>query len=140
VRLILEHSLSPRLAAALAALEGETGHDVVHLRRWFPDASTDDPTWLMGLRDRGEQEAAVLTADPNIYRNQALRTAWLASGLTVFFLKSFADLPHWEQAARLVKWWPEITRAANRARRGSGFTVRINGKIELLGSRQRGAP
>jgi hypothetical protein len=50
----------------------------------------------------------------------------------MFFLRAFADYPHWEQAAKLVKWWPDIVKAAAKARRGAGHLVTANGKIELL--------
>jgi hypothetical protein len=133
VRFILEHSLSPRLAEALTALSAGEGNQVVHLRRWFP-GDTKDEDWLRGLKDRGEQDSVVITADPNIYRNPALRAAWVESGLTVFFLKSFADLKHWVQAAKLVRWWPEIVQRARKAKPGQGFTVSVNGNIEEVKS------
>ena len=135
MRFILEHSLSPRLAEALAALSEVEGHQVVHLRKWFPQEAKDEE-WLRGLRDRGEQEAVVITADPRISRNPALQAAWLESGLTVFFLRSFADLAHWEQAARLVKWWPAIVAAARRAKPGQGFLVSVHGKVEGVTPKQ----
>lgn len=128
MRFILEHSLSPKLALALAALEGQGGHDVVHLRNWYQQTA-DDPTWLTGLRERGEGDSVVVTADTGIYRNPAVKVAWLESGLTVVFLKSFADLPHWDQAAKLVKWWPDIVAEAARAKKGTGLVVSVNGKI-----------
>jgi hypothetical protein len=53
----------------------------------------------------------VVTADPNIYRNPGLRAAW-------------------EQAAKIVKWWPNIMGAVRRAKKGAGFVVRVNGAVE----------
>jgi len=56
----------------------------------------------------------------------------LEAGLTTFFLRSFADLSFDEQAARLIKWWPEIRRQAKRAKRGAGFLISVNGRIEEI--------
>jgi hypothetical protein len=50
----------------------------------------------------------------------------------MFFLRAFADYKHWDQAAKLVKWWPDIVASATKARRGAGFLVTANGKIEVL--------
>jgi hypothetical protein len=129
VRFILEFSLSPHLADALHALCSPDRHEVRHIRVWF-ETDPGDPGWLRGLPERGQGQSVVVTADPNIYRNPGLRAAWRESGLTVVFLRSFADLPHWEQAARIVKWWPRIMDAVRRARQGAGFVVRVNGAVE----------
>jgi hypothetical protein len=74
----------------------------------------------------------VISADTRIARSPHEREAWLESELTIFFLRSFAGLSAWEQAAKLVKWWPEITREAKKAQRGTGFIVKVNGKIARL--------
>jgi hypothetical protein len=129
VRFILEHCLSPRLAEGLAALSAGEDHQVFHLRHMFPQ-NTKDEDWLRGLTERGEQASVVITADPQIYHNPALKAAWIESGMTVFFLKSFADFAHWEQAAKLVRWWPAIVQAASKAKPGQGFFVSVNGKVE----------
>jgi hypothetical protein len=132
VRFILEHSLSPRLAAALAALEGEAGHEVLHLRAFYTDQADDADTVWIPTVGRDHPTAIVFTADPTISRRLLERAAWQEARLTMFFLRSFADLPAWEQAVRLVKWWPAIVKQAQRARRGAGYQVRVNGKIESL--------
>jgi hypothetical protein len=131
LRFILEHSLSPRLAEGLAALSAGEGHQVLHLRQLFPP-NTRDEEWLRGLKERGEQDSVVITADPRIYRNPALKAAWIESHMTVFFLRSFADFLHREQAAKLVRWWPTIVEAARKAKPGQGFSVSVNGKVEAL--------
>lgn len=136
MRFILEHSLSPKLADALTALEGLEGHSFVHLRRLegHPDAMPD-AEWLPKLA-REAADCIVITADPRITRGPHERAAWLEAGLTTFFLQSFADLIFAEQAWRLVKWWPEIVRRAVRARRGSGFIVTVNGQFNIVERRR----
>ena len=102
----------------------------MHLRSHYHQA-TLDPVWLVGLRER-EPDAIVISADPQITRSPHEQAACLSSGLTTFFLRSFADLPIWEQAAKLVKWWPEIAKQARAAPRGTGFLVSVQGRIERL--------
>lgn len=130
MKFVVEHSISPYLTQAVAILAAQGGDEVVHLRTDYHQA-TLDPVWLRGLGQR-EPNVIVVSADPRITRSPHEREAWLASGLTCFFLKSFADLPFWEQAARLVKWWPGIMDAAQRAHRGTGFLVSVHGKIERI--------
>lgn len=130
MRFVLDHSLAPRFAEILAIFEGPAGENVDHLRRFFP-GHTEDPIWLTEL-GKAAPDAIVITSDPRISRGQHERKAWLESGLTIFFLRSFADLPFSEQAWRIMKWWPAIAKEAKRARPGSGFLVTVNGKIEAL--------
>jgi hypothetical protein len=130
VKFVVEHSVSTNLAAAIAILAELDGDEVVHLRLQYRQ-DTLDPVWLNGLGQR-EPDVVVISADPRITKNPHERAAWLESGLTIFFLRSFADLPIWGQAAKLVKWWPDIVRHAKRARRGTGFLVSVQGKIEEL--------
>jgi hypothetical protein len=131
VKFVVEHSVSTNLTAAVALLAALDGDEVVHLRTSDYAQDTLDPVWLKGLGE-SEPDVVVISADPQITRSAHEREAWLASGLTIFFLRSFADLPIWEQAAKLVKWWPEIAKEAKRARKGTGFLVTVNGKIDRL--------
>ena len=130
MKFIVEHSVSPRLTEAIAILAAVDGDEVVHLRTHYHQ-DTLDPIWLKGLGER-EPNSIVISADPRITRSPQNRQAWLTSGLTIFFLKSFAGQSPWGQAARLVKWWPEIRTEAGRSHRGDGFLVSVNGRIEKL--------
>jgi len=130
VKFVVEHSVSTNLTAAVAILAHLDGDEVTHLRTNYAQG-TLDPIWLRGLGQR-EPDVIVISADPNITRSPHERAAWLDSGLTIFFLKSFADLPIWQQAAKLVKWWPDIVKEAKKAKKGTGFLVTVHGKIEKL--------
>jgi hypothetical protein len=130
VRFLLEHSVSTHLAEALAILAALDGDEIQHLRTHHRQPALD-PVWLKDLGER-EQDLVVVSADTRISRSPQERAAWLASGLTIFFLRSFADLPIWQQAANLFKWWPDIAKEAKRAKRGTGFLVTVHGKIEKL--------
>jgi hypothetical protein len=130
LKFVVEHSVSTHLTEALAILASSDGIQVEHLRTRY-NQRTLDPVWLQGLGAK-ERDVVVITADPRISRSPINRDAWLASGLTIFFLRGFADLLFWEQAAKLVKWWPDIVKAAAKAPRGSGFLVSVQGKIEKI--------
>ena len=130
MKFVVEHSVSPALTQALAALAKLDGHEILHLRVHY-DQNTLDPVWLRGLGQR-EPDVIVVTADPRISKSPHERAAWLESGLTIVFLRSFADLSIWDQAAKLVKWWPDIVSHTQRAQPGTGFLVSVQGKIERL--------
>jgi hypothetical protein len=130
VKFVVEHSVSIHLTTALAILAEMDGDEVFHLRKHY-ERDTLDPVWLVGLGKR-EPDVVVISADPRISKSPHERAAWMESGLTIFFLRSFAELPFWQQAAKLVKCWPDIVKEAKRAKRGTGFLVSIQGKIEPL--------
>lgn len=130
MKFVVEHSVSTNRAAALALLAELDGDEVARLRTQYSQ-ETLDPVWLVGLGQR-EPDVVVISADTRISKSAHERAAWLESGLTIFFLKSFAELGRWQQAANLVKWWPAIVREAKRARKGTGFLVSVQGKIEQL--------
>lgn len=130
MKFVVEHSVSINLTTAIAILAELDGNEVVHLRTRY-EQETLDPVWLKGLGQR-EPDVVVISADPRITRSPHDRAAWLESGRTIFFLRSFADLPIWQQAAKLVRWWPDIVETARKARKGTGFLVSVHGKIEKL--------
>jgi hypothetical protein len=129
VRILFDHSISPVLSDIIAALEAKQGTNTVeHLRQFYP-GEAKDADWLPGVA-QVDPGFVVITADPKIAKSAAERAAWLESGLTIFFLKSFADLPIIDQAWRLIKMWPEILKKAVKAKKGNGFMVSIHGKVE----------
>lgn len=131
MRFFFDNTLPPRLADAIHALISPDGHRVDHLRDRF-SANTKDPEWLGTLAREGDW--IIVSGDPRITKGRHERAAWLESGLTAFFLKSgWTNLPLWDQVWRLVKYWPDIARHASESRKGSGFVINVNGKIEPLG-------
>jgi PIN domain-containing protein len=129
LKFVVEHSVSTHLTEALAILAKLDGDEVVHLRGHY-EQETLDPVWL-GLGEK-EPDVIVISADTRISKSPAEQEAWLKSGLRIFFLRSFAGLPPWQQAAKLIKAWPDIVKAAARAPKGSGYLVTVHGKIEKL--------
>jgi hypothetical protein len=130
LKFVVEHSVSTNLTDALAILARLDGDEVAHLRSHY-EQETLDPVWLRGLGEE-EPDVIVISADTRISKSPAEQEAWLQSGLTIFFLRSFAGLPPWEQAAKLIKAWPEIVKTARKAPKGSGYLVTVQGKIQKL--------
>ena len=131
MRFFLDNCLSPRLAKCLDAL-GAPRHSVTHLREMFEEDTTD-PEWIGTLAKQGDW--ILVSGDMRITKNPQNREAWTRSKLTGFFLgKGWSNRPLEEQAWRLVRWWPDITKVAARVKPGAGFLVHPNrfGKLEQL--------
>jgi hypothetical protein len=65
----------------------------------------------------------IVSGDVRITKLAHERAAWLASGLTAFFVAKGWDLPFWEKTARIVQWWPRIIQQTKRVQPGAGFYV-----------------
>jgi len=131
VRFFLDNTLPPRFAEVLQVLEGDDANEVVHLRTKFaPD--TEDVDWITALGAEGGW--VIVSGDIRISQNQFERRAWLNSGLTAFFFaKGWTTISLWDQAWRLIKWWPAIVEQAARIRPGAGFIVPLkSSKLEQL--------
>jgi hypothetical protein len=125
LRFFLDNTTPPRFAPALQALEGPGGHEVRHLRDMF-SADTPDIEWLMKLAKEGAW--VIISGDIRISQNEFERRAWLESGLTAFFLgRGWTKLKLWEQAWKLIKWWPDIVAQAERVHAGAGFVIPVSG-------------
>ena len=129
MRFFFDNCLSPRLAQALNILDEK--HKVTHLRKKFRE-DVDDPEWIRVLSDEGNW--VVVSSDARILRNPQNREAWRQSRLTGFFFKKgWANFRMWEQTWRAVRWWPEITKQAERVQPGVGFWVPANfGKFKMV--------
>jgi hypothetical protein len=129
VNFFFDNNLAPKLARSLHVLV-QPEHKVVHLKDRF-EPNVEDEEWMRTLAR--EESWVIVTADVRIRRNPHEVAAWKEAGHTVFFLKpGWTDLSFWDQAAKFTKSFPEIRSTAERARRGSGFLVGVNGKIEAL--------
>lgn len=128
MKFLIDNCLSQRLAKAIDALDQD--HTIAHLKDEFPE-NADDPVWLETLPQRGYN--AVVGGD--LFRDPPAQAALLRSGLTVFMLaKGWVNIPLWEQAWKLVRWWPEIRQQAVRIEAGACFEipVKVTGKFKLF--------
>jgi hypothetical protein len=128
MKFFIDNNLSPRIARALSALEGEHGDTVVHLKEKFAQDATDE-YWMTELGR--ESDWIVLTCDKRISKNPHELKAWKESGLVVFFLKSaWLNIQFWEQSWQIIKRWTEIKNIASTASANSAYLVPVKGKIE----------
>ena len=127
MRFFFDNCISLRIAEAIERLTNPEC-EVTHLQQKFPSEVTD-PEWLGTLGDEGGW--IIVSGDERIVKNPQNQRAWRQSGLTAFFLKSgWTNFKLWDQAWRLVKYWPSIVEAAARAQPGIGYWVSVNGKLE----------
>jgi exonuclease III len=132
LRYFFDNQLAPQLADCLRAMAKVEGHEVVHLRDKFA-ANIPDVEWIRKLAEEGGW--IVICGDLNITRTRAEKAVWKNAGLVGFFLKKgWMNLGPWEQAWRLIKWWPTIQTQASLAAAGSTYLVPVNvtGKFETL--------
>jgi hypothetical protein len=132
VRFFFDNNLAPAYVDALRLLSSRefTADELCHLtQKYRPDAA--DEVWLPSLAKEGDW--IIISGDPRISRSPREQAAWLSAGLTTFFLaKGWMDRPFWLQAVSLIRFWPEIRQTADTAGGGTGFLVRVNGKIDRL--------
>ena len=106
----------------------QTEHQIVHLKEKFP-GNAEDEQWMRELA--GEEDWITVTAGVRIGRNPHEVRAWKEAGHTIFFLKlGWTDMPFWVQASKFTKCFPQLIETARRAKRGSSFTVSVNGRID----------
>src|SRR5262249_61333547 len=101
----------------------EEDHTVVSLRQKFPP-DTPDVEWIRSLGHEN-QNWVVISGDTRISRNKHEHEAWLEAKLTFFFwAPAWSALGRWEQASKIVKWWPVIVDQAAGIAPGAGFKIR----------------
>jgi hypothetical protein len=129
LRFFFDNNLAPKLARGLNVFVSPT-HSVLHLRDKFP-GNAEDAEWMRELAR--EADWIIVTADVRIGQNPHEIEAWKEAGHTIFFLKpGWTDMTFWVQANKFTKCFPEMIAVAEKAKRGSFFTVSVNGKIQAL--------
>jgi hypothetical protein len=131
VKFFVDNCLAPAFARALGALSEPDGHQVIHLSEKFP-RNVPDATWIKALAHEGDW--IIISGDLRITRNAHERAAWNESKLLAFFLaKGWMNIEFWDQASRLVHWWPRIVDQAGKVAPPGGFIVPFKGaKLELV--------
>jgi len=132
LKFFFDNNLSPYYARAIATLASPEGHLVRHLKESF-DPATPDIEWIKKLAE--ETGWVIISGDLRISRNALEREAWKQARLTTFFLaKAWSHHAFWDQAWRLIRWWPYITKQAGLVDPGAAFEVSANfsGKFKQL--------
>jgi hypothetical protein len=123
MKFFVDNCLPPRWGPALTALSDPGKFQVVHLRQKF-NADISDIDWISALASEGGW--TILSGDLRITKLRHEREAWLASGLTAFFLVKGWDFDFWEKTSRIVRWWPRILEQSGMIQPGAGFLVPVN--------------
>jgi hypothetical protein len=130
MKCFFDTNLSPKLAKTLDFLEGEDGIRVKHLNEKF-QSNTPDTVWIEKLKNEGDW--FVITKDNQIKKRHHERKAWKESNLPIVFLpKTWIKLNFWEQAWRLIRYWPDLKENINRCRKNESLELSINGKITIV--------
>ena len=121
MKFLLDNCFAPRVAQAIVALRGDA---VVHQHDKFARDASDEAIVQALAREGGW---TILSGDLNLARQRHQRRALRAYKITVFSLApGWLDLPLWEQAAKLVRRWPEIERAADTAEAGTMVEIPVS--------------
>jgi predicted nuclease of predicted toxin-antitoxin system len=129
MKFFLDNCLAIRHARALHEMV-KPNHEFVHLQDKFPP-ETKDADWISQLGKEGDW--VVISGDYRIGKSAHEREAWHQSGLTVFFLsKGWTNIPPLLQHSKLALILDDIVENARTARKGAGFSVSLNGKIERV--------
>jgi hypothetical protein len=130
LKLLLDHSLSPRIARALAALFDQ--HEIVALRERFREGAPD-AEWISSL-DRGGGWA-VLTTDLRLRNRPEERAVLDRTAILFFFLTAaWRRFSVTETAARLILLMPKMADQMALAERGR-FDLPVNAASRLRAHR-----
>lgn len=127
MKFVFDVCISKRVFRALQELEEDGRHQYCYLDS-IVDTSTDDDVWLPRLLQ--EKPCVLITADPAMRKGLVERKAWIAAGITTFFLgDAWASAQIYTQASRLFGAWMKIVLEAKKAGDGCAFKVTRKGEV-----------
>ena len=120
-----DNTFPRRLVEILKLLDVEA----THLREHFP-ADTIDVTWIPWV---GKKGWIIVTGDRGIAKKPAERKALEeAQTISLFLAKGIIHKPLFELVAFIVRHWPTIEKAVERAKTGTSLELTVNGRVEIL--------
>jgi hypothetical protein len=123
VKVLVDHNLSPRIAAALQALfEGQ--HQVESIKSLFGRTDVKDIDWIEHIARTAPW--AVVSGDRRITKSPSERQAFRRSSAVGFFLApALQKAPVRIQLARLLMLWEIIESTAQTMQPGSMFELPV---------------
>ncbi len=104
-------------------MDGDRDYKVVHLKDRFP-RNISDIEWFRALGEEGNW--IIVSGDTQISKRPHEREVWRQAGFTTFFLaKGWMNQGVWNQAWRMVRWWPAIVDMSVRVRPGAAFEIPV---------------
>lgn len=131
MKLLVDHNLPPRLAAALHTIFEPT-HEIVALRSKFGRSDLKDEEWIGALGKEGGW--AVLSADMAIAKKKPSRDLFLGAGLVGFFFSpAMQKWPLNRQAARVLVIWQDMVTLKGAVASGVYEMPASGGKFRQIG-------
>lgn len=128
----LDESLGVPLAGVLRQLRAPGAPGIHHMRE-LGYSGTSDEVWLAALPKADVH--AVVTKDSRILNATVRRDVWRDAGLSLFVLDGkWGNLRLFEQARRLIWWWPAIVARAEAGPRGAAW--RVSADLSASGMRR----
>jgi hypothetical protein len=116
VKIKFDENVSPRLVAAIRALETDKAVELGSVLHDY-GAGISNPDWMFRFRDEGG--VAMISGDHNILQKRVNLAAYQASGLvSIWPPHGWPNLKKWGQAALLIRWWPAILRRIEASKSG----------------------
>ena len=126
----LDEALGRKIAAILRDLKAP-GAPNIHDARDVGLSGASDEVVLHELA--GRRFAALVTRDSSMLSASVRRDVWRASGVSVFMYDGkWGNLLLFEQARRLIWWWPEIITQASGGPQGGAWRVPVEFKPKGL--------
>ncbi|WP_445620665.1 PIN-like domain-containing protein [Kushneria sp. Sum13] len=123
MHIFIDENLGQGLARALHHLQTllPENHTVEHVIDKFGRRGIPDEEWLSELQREGNW---VILSKDKFDKNDPEIHAFREAGLTVFHLdKQWSKHRGWEEAMRLLKWWPDISKLVNSATQPMWYEV-----------------
>ncbi len=122
MRYFLDNNFSPAYVQMLAAMEV----DLIHLCQHFVDRAVKDIVWMPEVARLGW---VAITQDRGIERRPHEAQVRRQSKLRmIYFPRAFMKMAKWDQAAFLVRKWPEIEVVAPTMQEGQGLLLPLRGR------------
>jgi hypothetical protein len=117
-----DESMGRPLAELLRRLRAPGAPRIHDLRELGLSGSADE-VWMPTLARQDIQ--VVVTLDSRILKATVRRDVWRAAGLSLFVMDAaWGNLTIFEQARRLIWWWPEIVAQSEAGPQGGAWQFR----------------
>lgn len=117
MKVFFDNNTSPIIADVLGALIKHDGDCAIHIKDAPCGRDASDEEWIAMLALEAD-EWIVITRDKQLHKNKAQRAAFRRARLFGFVLApAFRNMPVHEEAALLVRRWPDLRRYASQTAR-----------------------
>jgi hypothetical protein len=131
VKFVFDECMPRPFAPSLRTLFLPKDYAILDLVDDLHQGGVPDPDWIASMS--ANHEWKIITRDTGMKTRALERQAWQNAGQVIFFLEgTWASASYFEMTWRIVRWWPHIVDAAQRADLGSTFSVPYRGRVGPL--------